>query len=174
MRALLDTNIILDIALNRQPFAQTTQRVFDLSSQLNITLFVTATAITDPYYIARKSLGRTRTLELITNLLTLVEIAAVNRDTIIASLNSDLHDFEDAVQVNAAQLHDITIIITRNESDFVGAGLKVYNPEAFLDIFAHCVPDATAGDELMRLGEAIGAGWQVPESSVELLSDMRR
>jgi|GEM_PF-149078 len=35
-------------------------------------------------------------------------------------------------------------------------------------------PDAAAWDELVRLGEAIGAGWQVPQSSAELLSEMRR
>ena len=53
----------------------------------------------------------------------------IDKHTIVKALKSKLKDFEDAVQVSAAEYHDIEIIVTRNKSDFLNAGLEVLSPK---------------------------------------------
>ena len=56
MQALIDTNVVLDVLLNRAPFAQNSADVLRLASG-EIREYVSASAITDIYYIARKEIG---------------------------------------------------------------------------------------------------------------------
>ena len=54
MKILLDTNVILDIALDREPFAEHAVLLFKTANEQKIQMFMTATTVTDLYYIARK------------------------------------------------------------------------------------------------------------------------
>ena len=56
MRILIDTNVILDVLLKRSPFYETAIEVLKLSARDDIQEFVSASAITDIYYIAYKNL----------------------------------------------------------------------------------------------------------------------
>ena len=57
----------------------------------------------------------------------------VSRETIVTALHSDLKDFEDAVQVAAANENDVKIILTRNVKDFKESGLKILTPPNLID-----------------------------------------
>ncbi len=61
-----------------------------------------------------------------------MEILGVDKDIIIESLNSDLSDFEDAVQVYTAKSNAIDLIITRNVVDFANSGMRAVTPEDFI------------------------------------------
>jgi len=132
MNILLDTNIILDIALERQPFLASAIRLLEVTTQAHITWYVTATTITDLYYITRKAKDHTTARNFIVDLLQFMEVAGVDKTVINAALHSKITDFEDAIQECAAQQYTIQAIITRNEKDFENSVVQVYTPEAFL------------------------------------------
>ena len=132
MKILIDTNVILDIVLERQPFVKSAAQLLETAQQADIILYVTATTITDLYYIVRRAKGRAIALDLIGDLLQFVEIADVDKTVIEKALHSNLPDFEDAVQASAAKKQAIRVIITRNENDFCNSGLEIHNPESFL------------------------------------------
>ena len=133
MRVLLDTNIILDITLKRKPFVESSTSLLQALQEKNDEIFLSATTITDLYYILRKGKGKEIALSLIKNLLEFVEIASVDKNAILQALESDITDFEDAVQENSAKNENITVIITRNERDFKNSELEIYTPESYLE-----------------------------------------
>lgn len=132
MKILIDTNIILDIVLERQPFVEPAIRLLETAQRANIVLYVTATTVTDLYYIIRRAKGRAIALNFIVDLLQFMEVAAVDKVIIREALHSDIIDFEDAIQENAAKRQNIQVIVTRNEIDFKNSVLKIHNPESFL------------------------------------------
>lgn len=131
-KVILDTNIILDIALERREFSEDATKVLVLINQRRIKSFVTATTITDIYYILKKSKGHQQTIKFLTGLFDFIDIAGVTKDVVIAALTSDMSDFEDAVQTETAKYNEIDTIITRNYSDFEYSGLEVYTPVKFI------------------------------------------
>ncbi len=135
MKILLDTNVILDIVLERHPFAQAATAVLQAVRENDSVLFVTATTITDLYYIIRKAKGHAVALNFTKDLLEFVEVAGVDREVIINALRSQIADFEDAIQESAARLQNIDVIITRNVADFAYSTIQVHNPASFLKAY---------------------------------------
>ncbi|MTJ16357.1 PIN domain-containing protein [Dolichospermum sp. UHCC 0299] len=54
MKILIDTNIILDYLLEREPFLPDAEMLFQAIDSGQIIGYVTATTLTDIFYIARK------------------------------------------------------------------------------------------------------------------------
>ncbi len=135
MNVLLDTNVLLDFVLEREPFVKDAEKVFQVAKHHSIQLFMSATTITDVFYIARKEKGKEQTLAFIEDLLQCVEVASVDKAVILHALHAELPDFEDAVQEGAAKQAAISTIITRNEADFKHSDLDIYHPEAFVNIY---------------------------------------
>jgi len=134
MRILLDTNIILDIALGREPHFTDSASVFKKIDNKSIFGFVTATTITDIYYIAKREKGHQITLDFISSLIEIVDVVGIDRQVIIESLKSQLIDFEDAIQSVSSRLNNIDYIITRNQKDFTKSETKALIPKEFLEI----------------------------------------
>jgi predicted nucleic acid-binding protein len=134
MRILLDTNIILDIALNRKPFVESSSELFIKIIDNKISAFVSSTTITDIYYIARKTTGHNKAISFIRDLLALIDVAGIDKTIIINALTSGIADFEDAIQVEASKSIEVETIITRNKKDFETSDLAIYTPNEFLAI----------------------------------------
>ncbi len=132
MNVLIDTNVLLDIMLEREPFVGPAEQVFEVAKHAPIDLFMSATTITDLYYLARKEKGHGQTLVLIEDLLQCVEVVSVSKAVILHALRSDLPDLEDAVQERTAKQANISIIVTRNGADFKTSDLDVYPPQEFV------------------------------------------
>jgi predicted nucleic acid-binding protein len=132
MRLLFDTNIILDIALNRVPHYKDSANSFKKIDNKSIFGFITATTITDIYYIAKKESGHIEAIDFITNLIQIVDVVGIDREIIINSLTSQLLDFEDAIQSVASSFNNIDFIITRNIKDFSNSEIKAISPTDFL------------------------------------------
>ncbi len=131
-KILLDTNIILDIALKRKPHFANSAALFKKLDEKKILAFVTATTITDIYYISKKAKDHNTAIEFISSLLQIIDIVGVNKEIVLLSLQSDLPDFEDAIQINSAKLNGIKTIITRNKKDFINVDQKIETPGEFL------------------------------------------
>ena len=132
MRILLDTNVVLDVALAREPFCQAAETILDASDFRRVHLFITASSATDLYYVLRKERGRDVGLRFIRRLLEGVDACSVDKSTLVAAMNSDFLDFEDAVQNAAAVDARIDVIVTRNKADYRNSSLTVMSPEDFV------------------------------------------
>ncbi|MFW5983470.1 MAG: type II toxin-antitoxin system VapC family toxin [bacterium] len=131
-KVLFDTNIILDIALKRESFFEDAQKLFILIDEEKITGNITATTITDIYYIAKKEKGHNEAINFIKNLIEVIDVIGINKETILKALASTMKDFEDAIQSSAAEIHQIDLILTRNKNDFTDTTIKVLTPKEFL------------------------------------------
>lgn len=128
MRVLIDTNIVLDFLLQREPFFQDAERLFQLISSGQVVGYVTATTLTDIFYIARK---HTRSVEqarqAIAETLTVMVICPVNRSVVESAFNSGFVDFEDAVQIFCAVAQALDTITTRDVKGFLNSPIPVFS-----------------------------------------------
>ena len=134
MRLLFDTNIILDIALMRIPHYQYSASIFSLIDNKKIVDFITATTITDIYYIAKKEKGHTISINFIKSLIQVVDVIGIDKETILQALSSKVFDFEDAIQSEASKINAIDYIITRNIKDFEQSEIPAMMPYDFLSL----------------------------------------
>jgi predicted nucleic acid-binding protein len=93
---------------------------------------VSATTVTTIHYIATKSIGRERAGRQLRELLAIFDVAAVDRDILLAALALDFADYEDAVLHEAARASSAAAIVTRNSKDFGGATVPVFTPPELL------------------------------------------
>ncbi|GHU67927.1 twitching motility protein PilT [Spirochaetia bacterium] len=133
MNVLLDSNVALDVILQREPFYQNASDIVDDSQDGVYTAFVSASALTDIYYIAGRELrDKKLVMERIKVLLKTVDIAAVTGVEIRRAIALDWADFEDCVQFTAGERLAVRYIITRDPGDFAGSGIPAVSPEQFL------------------------------------------
>ena len=133
MQVLIDTNVILDVLLNRNPFVQDAVKILKIPED-NMQKFVSASAVTDIYYIAYQEIrDKIKVKDLIKTLLQVVHVADVAEVNILAALNSDWTDFEDSVQNSVAESHNYDVIITRNKGDYNKSNLQLFSPKEFLE-----------------------------------------
>ena len=133
MKVLFDTNIILDLLLERKPFVNQAQALFEQVESGKIEGYIGATTVTTLDYLIAKSLSIHEARKIIKNLLKLFEIVPVNRLVLEDALDSGFSDFEDAVLHAAALHYGIQAIVTRDEKGFHKAQLAIYSPQALLN-----------------------------------------
>lgn len=134
MKILLDTNIVLDVLMDRMPFADAATELFSKVEDGTIIGYLCGTTITTVYYLAAKTVGAPRAREEIKKLLSLFEVAPVNRPVLESALVADFSDFEDAVIHEAACHVGAEAIVTRNQKDFKKSRISVYSSEELAKI----------------------------------------
>jgi len=132
MKVLIDTNVALDILLNRQPGYTNAALIFSLTKQNSIISYISASAITDISYIAKKYLGNKPTKEAIKKLLQVFKPATVTDSHIYQALDIDWDDFEDSVQYIVGESFSADYIVTRNTQDYTSGFIPAVTPEQFL------------------------------------------
>ena len=132
MRILVDTNVVLDVLLARQPFVRHSAEVFSWIERARVEGLLCATTVTTIDDLLSQAMPRPATRPILRKLLDLFEIAPVNRAVLEGAFQSKIADFEDAVLEQAARLAGAEMIVTRNQPDFRRACLKVLEPDEFL------------------------------------------
>lgn len=132
MKVLLDTNIIVDIALERQPFFSNSETVLSFVEERQIEAYISASSFGDLYYIIRKEKGRNLALEFLRHIVTLCQIANVDSASINMALTSNFKDFEDAIQYSTAVNNNLDAIITRNPRDYPVTTPRIITPEQLI------------------------------------------
>jgi predicted nucleic acid-binding protein len=136
MNVLIDTNVILDILLQRIPYYNDAAKVNVLAEKGYIRSYISASTVTDIFYIARKELKDTnKTIKLLKNILKTTRVASVTENNIHEALNLEWEDFEDSVQYVVGKNIFVDYIITRNPYDFANSKIKVVSPNVFLNQF---------------------------------------
>ena len=133
MKVLLDTNIVLDYILERSQFIENARKMMQLSYDEKIIAYVSASSVTDIYYIVRKLKSKNEALDFLIELLSFVNVAGVDKTVIIRAIKSNFSDFEDAVQNFTAVNSGIDIFVTRNTKDYKNSQLKILNPIQFIE-----------------------------------------
>lgn len=132
MNVLIDTNIVLDVLLKREPWLAESQQVWQACDDARITGYLVASTLTDVFYIARKIIGREAAIEAVELCLATFAICPVDRTVLEQALVLAGPDFEDNVQIAAATRTGLDAIVTRNPDDFATSPLPVLNPATLL------------------------------------------
>jgi len=133
MKTLFDTNVILDVLLDREPFSNDASFLLSKVEQSEIIGFICATTVTTIHYLITKALGHQAASRHIKSLLSLFVIAPVNRVVLENASDSKFKDFEDAVLHEAACHAGAKYIVTRNIADFKISVLPVFEPKEFIN-----------------------------------------
>jgi predicted nucleic acid-binding protein len=129
LKILLDTNIVLDLLMDRMPYSDAAVELFSKVENGTIIGYLCGTTITTVYYLASKTVGAERAQAEIKKLLSLFEVAPVNRHVLESALVVDFNDYEDAVIHEAACHVGADAIVTRNQKDFKKSRISVYTSE---------------------------------------------
>ena len=134
MNVLLDTNIVLDYLLAREPYYETSSGAIKAALEREYTLFISANCVTDIFYIAKRyGLGIKNIREQLGIMFSFMDIIGVTKSDILKTLKMECNDFEDALQAQCAAKIKADFVITRDE-DFDGYGVKVVNPQEFIKL----------------------------------------
>jgi predicted nucleic acid-binding protein len=125
---LFDTNVILDVLLDRAPHVEVASRLFALVDNGRLHGSVCATTVTTIYYIAAKSFGRNRAHAQVHEILGLFDVADVDGEVLDRALDLGFEDFEDAVLHEAGRKCGASAIVTRDADGFAKASLPVLAP----------------------------------------------
>ncbi len=130
---LIDTDVILDFFFDREPYSEYAAQVLNLCEEQKIKGFLTPVAISNVYYLLRKIGKHDLIIEKLKQLLTIIDIAEMDKTIVLNALNSQFKDFEDALQnFSALGKEKIKVILTRNLKDFKKSTLAVMTPESYL------------------------------------------
>jgi len=132
MNLLLDTNVVLDILLNRQPWYTDAALIFGLSQQNLIKSYISASSITDIFYVAQKEQGKNAAKEAIKRILRVFKPATVTDKDVYQALELEWEDFEDSVQFIVGEGLSVDYIVTRDANDFTFSSIEAVTPEQFI------------------------------------------
>ncbi|MBC7075296.1 MAG: PIN domain-containing protein [Syntrophomonadaceae bacterium] len=136
MNVLIDTNVVLDAMLSRSPFAEAAQELFIMAAEEKINAYVTASSITDIYYLLHKHLhDKERCKQEIFKIIKIFSILDVTGSDCEKALELPIADYEDALLAACAKRGKMECIITRNVEDFSGSPVPAKEPAAFLRQF---------------------------------------
>ena len=132
MRVFLDTNILLDVLARRDPFFEHSARIWTMAEQGEIVASVSVLSFNNIYYIVRKAEGKEKAAKALRLMRDIFVIVAPGRQIVDRAVDSEIDDFEDAVQYFSASRSRADYLITRDASGFPASPLPVLSPQEFL------------------------------------------
>ena len=137
MKVLVDTNVVLDVLLEREPFYENSHIIFQFAGLKRISGYLASISMTNIFYLLRKAGNKPVDIyRMIEGLTALFTIAPVSEATIADALALRWRDFEDAVQFVSARESGAAYIITRNAQDFSSGSIDAVTPEQFIQAIA--------------------------------------
>ena len=135
MKCMIDTNIILDVLTEREPFYADSKAVLSLCEEKKLQGFISASTATDIFYLIRKALGSTEeAYKALGHILNIVKVLTVTNDDVNTAFLQKAKDFEDCLLATCAKSNKCDGIVTRNKKDFLTFGLTLYSPEEILEL----------------------------------------
>ena len=134
MKVFVDTNIFIDILVDRKPFSYDSTMIYKMCENDIITGYIAPITINNIYYICRKVKSKSIIKEYLSNISTNFKIAMMTSKTIIKANRLKIHNYEDALQYAMALEIECNYLITRNTKDYQDVKTtKVLTPSDFLD-----------------------------------------
>ena len=134
MKIMIDTNVFLDILLDRDKLADTSSEVLTLCENGVVKGMVSASCITDIFYIVRKNLHSTEAAYgAVGNILRIAEVCNVSAVEVSEAFERRAKDFEDCLLAVCAANCGCDCIVTRNTKDFANLGISLKTPEEIIE-----------------------------------------
>ena len=134
MVVLIDTNVIIDYLITREPFYKAASAIIIKCAQKEITGYLAFHSIPNLWYILRKVPENKRRKWIIDICSFLQVIGASHAEVVRAIKMENFKDFEDCLQDRCASNVGAKYIITRNVLDFLNSEVQAISPEDFLKI----------------------------------------
>ena len=134
-RIFIDTNIMLDLLGEREPFYTPIAKIATLAEKGKLSMVVSPISFATVNYFLSKYENSKIAREKLRKFKIISEVCSINEQIIEKGLNSEIKDFEDALQYFSALDSDCEVIITRNGKDFKDSILPVQTAEEFLNTF---------------------------------------
>ena len=132
---LVDNNVLIDVALRRQPFFGAGADLLERLAQSPGRGFMAWHTVSTFYYIVHRTLGDERTRSIIAELSGFLTVASVTHESLLYALSLPMADFEDAMQVAAAQAAGAEHVVTRDLGDFTNSPIPALTPAQALREF---------------------------------------
>lgn len=132
MELLIDTNVLLDIVFQRAN-SEACKGVFLKAKKENTKTYITASSVTDLFYIIHKEThDAATTYSAMKNIFQLVSVLNVTEHDVKEAMRLEWKDFEDCLQYVVAKNNYLDCIITNNTTDFKDTALQVMSPSEYL------------------------------------------
>lgn len=136
MKILLDACVVIDAIQSRKPFNDNAEKIFLGVANNKYEGYITAKSITDIYYLTHKCThSDMETRKIISNLLTLFNVADTTEMDVKKAITSEMMDYEDAAMAETAERMAMDFIITRNLKDYSKTIIHVISPDEFVGRF---------------------------------------
>ena len=135
LRILVDTNILLDYLLCREPFDKAAREIVIACKQGRVSGCIAAHSISNMFFILRKAYSIKERRILLQNICDLFEVEGIDKIKIKSALmNEKFSDFEDCLQLECATAYRADYIVTRNGDDFKGSKIPPIEPDIFCEL----------------------------------------
>ena len=135
MRTLVDTNLFLDVLLDRPGLAKESERALNIFRRGSATQgWISWHTLSNLYYVGTNQVGRTQALDEIDLILRTFQVASVGTRDALAARRLPMKDFEDALQSASALAVKADHILTRNIPDYRYSPIPAISPKQFLDL----------------------------------------
>jgi predicted nucleic acid-binding protein len=125
---LVDTDVLLDVALDRAPFVRASGELLDLLESKVAGGFLAWHSAANFFYLVRSRRGKRETRSFLLDVIEFLEIAPTTTESLRQAGRLKLRDFEDAMQVAAGLACRADVIATRNVKDYRGAPVEAVAP----------------------------------------------
>ena len=133
-RVLFDTNVVLDVLLDRQPYVAASAAAWAAIESRVAEGMLAAHAVTTIHYLIRKELGNTKAKQILSAILRVFGVAVVDAGVVQEALQMPLGDFEDAVTAAAARSARCDYIVTRDPKGFRRSPIRCFPPDALVPL----------------------------------------
>ncbi len=130
---LLDTDVLIDIALDRRPYSDPASELLDRIEHGSESAYIAGHSVSNLYYIAAPARGSVSTRNFIVELTRFVRVATTDTEAIRYAAGLPMTDFEDAMQVAAARACGARNIVTRNVRDYQRSPVPAVSPQEAID-----------------------------------------
>ncbi|MDE7310415.1 MAG: PIN domain-containing protein [Eubacterium sp.] len=132
MNILIDTNVIIDFLITREPFFHASSKIIAMCANGELSGYIAFHSIPNLWYIMRKIPEQKRRKWLV-DLCGFLKVISVKHEEVLKAIEmAEFKDFEDCLQDRCAKSVCAKYILTRNEADFIGSEVPAISPEVFL------------------------------------------
>ena len=129
---LLDTDVLIDVALDRRPYSDLASELLDRIEHGAEAAYIAWHSVSNLYYLVAPALGGISARDFIVELTRFVAVAATDTESIRYAAELPMADFEDAMQVAAARACGARYIVTRNVRDYERSPIRAIDPQEAL------------------------------------------
>lgn len=134
-RILIDTNVLLDYLLTREPFYSDAKKIIIACTEGKAKGCIAAHSISNMFYILRKDYSIKERREVLLNLCMIFDVEGIDKEKLLMSLrNEEFSDFEDCIQMECAKAYRAEYIVTRNIDDYKSSEVKAILPNEYLAV----------------------------------------